>query len=66
MPPLAKDDWVGIALPEESGGAGLRISEAAMILQTISQNSAVIAGAQCVYANIYTTQPVARFATERQ
>jgi len=37
---LAKDGWIGIALPEELGGAGLGISEATMMLQTI---------AQCVY-----------------
>lgn len=34
---LAKDGWIGIALPEELGGAGLGISEATMVLQTIAQ-----------------------------
>lgn len=34
---LAKDGWIGIALPEELGGAGLGISEATMMLQTIAQ-----------------------------
>jgi len=34
---LAKDGWIGIALPEELGGAGLGISEATMMLQTISE-----------------------------
>src|SRR5438034_11370265 len=33
---LAKDGWIGIALPEEVGGAGLGISEATMMLQMIS------------------------------
>ncbi|KAL2050600.1 hypothetical protein ABVK25_009108 [Lepraria finkii] len=37
-----------------------------MILQTISQSGADIAGAQSVHANVYATQPVARFATEEQ
>lgn len=34
---LSKDGWIGIALPEELGGAGLGISEATMMLQTISE-----------------------------
>lgn len=34
---LSKDGWIGIALPEELGGSGLGISEATMMLQTISE-----------------------------
>lgn len=63
---LAKDGWIGIALPEELGGAGLGISEATMMLQTIAQSGAGIAGAQSIHANVYATQPVARFATPEQ
>ena len=63
---LAKDGWIGIALPEDLGGAGLGISEATMMLQTISQSGAGIAGAQSIHANVYATQPVAKFATADQ
>ena len=63
---LAQDGWIGIALPEDLGGAGLGISEATMMLQTISQSGAGIAGAQSVHANVYATQPVAKFATRDQ
>lgn len=63
---LAKDGWIGIALPEDLGGSGLGISEATMMLQTISQSGAGIAGAQSIHANVYATQPVAKFATEEQ
>ena len=63
---LAKDGWIGIALPEDLGGAGLGIREATMMLQTISQSGAGIAGAQSIHANVYATQPVAKFATEEQ
>jgi acyl-CoA dehydrogenase len=63
---LAKDGWVGIALPEELGGAGLGISEATMMLHTIAQSGAGIAGAQSIHANVYATQPVAKFATKEQ
>ena len=63
---LAKNGWIGIALPEDLGGAGLGISEATMMLQAISQSGAGIAGAQTIHANVYATQPVAKFATEAQ
>ena len=63
---LAKDGWIGIALPEELGGAGLGITEATMMLQTISQSGAGMGGAQSIHANVYATQPVAKFATEEQ
>lgn len=34
---LSQDGWIGIALPEELGGAGLGISEATMMLHTIAE-----------------------------
>ena len=63
---LARDGWIGIALPEDLGGAGLGISEATMMLHTISQSGAGLAGAQSIHANVYATQPVAKFATAEQ
>lgn len=63
---LAKDGWIGIALPEELGGGGLGISEATMMLQTIAESGAGIAGAQSIHANVYATQPVMKFATKEQ
>lgn len=63
---LAKGGWIGIALPSELGGAGLGISEATMMMQTISQSGAGMGGAQSIHANVYATQSIARFATEKQ
>lgn len=63
---LAADGWLGIALPEEFGGAGLGISEATVMLQTISQSGAGMAGAQSIHANVYATQPLARFGNKEQ
>lgn len=63
---LAKDGWLGIALPESLGGAGLGISEATMMMQTIAESGAGMAGAQAIHANVYATQPLAKFGTEDQ
>lgn len=63
---LAKDGWLGIALPEELGGSGLGISEATMMMQTIAESGAGMAGAQSIHANVYATQPLAKFGTKKQ
>ena len=63
---LARDGWLGIALPQELGGAGLGVSEATMMLQTIAQSGAGMAGAQSIHGNVYATQPVAKFGTKEQ
>jgi acyl-CoA dehydrogenase len=63
---MARDGWLGIALPEELGGSGLGISEATMMMQTITQSGAGMAGAQAIHANVYATQPLARFGTKEQ
>ncbi|KAJ7058055.1 acyl-CoA dehydrogenase/oxidase [Mycena amicta] len=63
---LAKAGWLGIALPEHLGGSGLGISEATMMMQTIAESGAGMAGAQAVHANVYATQPLARFGSKRQ
>ena len=49
---LAKDGWIGIALPESLGGAGLGISEATIMLQAMSQSGAGMAEAQSVHASV--------------
>lgn len=63
---LAGDGWLGIALPESVGGAGLGISEAALMMQTIAESGAGMAGAQAIHANVYATQPLARFGSSAQ
>lgn len=63
---VAKGGWLGTALPEELGGSGLGISEAVMMMQTIAESGAGMAGAQSIHANVYATQPLAKFGTKQQ
>jgi len=58
--------WLGITLPTEYGGAGLGVSEATVMMQTIAESGAGIAGAQSIHANIYPLVPVAKFGTIEQ
>lgn len=63
---IAQDGWLGIALPESLGGANLGISEATMMMQTITESGAGMAGAQAIHGNVYATQPLAKFGAEKQ
>jgi acyl-CoA dehydrogenase len=53
-------------MPEEYGGAGLGITEAALMLQTISASGAGFSGASAVHMNIFGLNPVVVFGTEEQ
>ena len=63
---FAKDGWLGIAMPEEFGGAGLGITEAALMMQAIAESGAGFSGASAVHMNIFGLNPVVVFGTEEQ
>ena len=63
---LAKDGWLGIAMPEEYGGSGLGITEAAVMMQAISESGAGFSGASAVHMNIFGLNPVVVFGTAEQ
>lgn len=63
---LADAGWLGIAMPEEFGGAGLGISEAALMMHTISASGAGLSGASAVHMNIFGLHPVVVFGTPEQ
>ncbi|HEY5897241.1 MAG TPA: acyl-CoA dehydrogenase family protein [Burkholderiales bacterium] len=62
----ARDGWLGIAMPEQFGGAGLGISEAAVMMQAIAQSGAGFSGASAVHMNIFGLNPVVVFGSEEQ
>ena len=63
---LAEAGWLGIAMPEEYGGAGLGIVEAAIMMQAIAESGAAMTGASAVHMNIFGLQPVVVFGTDEQ
>ncbi|QDJ11929.1 Acyl-CoA dehydrogenase (plasmid) [Roseomonas mucosa] len=63
---LARDGWLGICMPEEYGGVGLGITEAAIMMQTIAQSGAGMTGASAVHMNIFGLNPVVVFGNEAQ
>src|SRR6185436_17549149 len=63
---MARDGWLGIAMPEAYGGAGLGISAAAVMMQAIAESGAGFSGASAVHMNIFGLNPVVVFGTEEQ
>ncbi len=63
---LAADGWLGIAMPEEYGGSGLGITEAALMMQAIAESGAGMQGASAVHMNIFGLNPVVVFGTDEQ
>src|SRR5258706_5469996 len=63
---FARDGWLGIAMPEAYGGAGLGITEAAIMMQAIAESGAGFSGASAVHMNIFGLNPVVVFGTDEQ
>jgi acyl-CoA dehydrogenase len=63
---LAEAGWLGIAMPPEHGGAGLGITEAALMMQAVAESGAGFSGASAVHMNIFGLHPAVVFGTEEQ
>jgi acyl-CoA dehydrogenase len=63
---LAQNGWLGICIPEQYGGSGLGITEAALMVQAISESGAGLSGASAVHMNIFGLNPVVVFANDEQ
>jgi acyl-CoA dehydrogenase len=63
---FADGGWLGIAMPERYGGAGLGITEAALMMQTVAASGAAMSGASAIHMNIFGLNPVVVFGTEEQ
>src|SRR5262249_56309470 len=54
---IAADGWLGIAMPERYGGAGLGISEAAAMMQAVPETGAGLRGAPSLPTHILALPP---------
>lgn len=63
---MARGGWMGIAFPEEYGGAGLGLTEAAIMMQTVTRTGAGFSGASAIHLNIFGPKPLEKFGTHEQ
>jgi len=58
--------WLGTAIPEAYGGAGLGVQEASIVMQAVAESGACLSGCSSIHINIFGLLPVAVFGTEEQ
>jgi acyl-CoA dehydrogenase len=63
---FARDGWLGMCIPPEYGGAGLGITEASIMLETISASGAGMSGCSALHMNIFGLNPVVVYGTQAQ
>jgi len=63
---MAAGGWLGIAMPEEIGGSGLGLTEAALMMQTVTESGAGFTGASSIHLNIFGLMPLVKFGNAAQ
>ncbi|HSV44838.1 MAG TPA: acyl-CoA dehydrogenase family protein [Ramlibacter sp.] len=63
---IAEGGWLGIAMPQEYGGAGLGIVEAAIMMQTIGSSAGYLAACSAVHINIFGLHSIVKHGTPEQ
>ncbi|WP_233852989.1 acyl-CoA dehydrogenase family protein [Paraburkholderia sp. HD33-4] len=62
---MAADGWLGVTMPEEYGGAGLGVREAAIVMHTVALHGAQTA-ASAIHINMFGPHPVVKHGTAEQ
>jgi acyl-CoA dehydrogenase len=63
---FAAGGWLGIAMPVEFGGAGLGVTEAAIMMQEVGHSAGAFAACSTVHINIFGLHSIVRHATASQ
>lgn len=63
---MAEGGWLGVAMPEDVGGSGLGLTEAAIVMQTVTRSGAGFSGASAIHLNIFGPKPLELFGNQQQ
>jgi acyl-CoA dehydrogenase len=63
---FADAGWLGVCIPQQYGGAGLGVTEAALMMQAIAESGAGLSGASALHMNIFGLNPVVVFGSDEQ
>lgn len=62
---LAAEGWVGLAIPEQYGGGGRGVTEAAILLREVAASGAAMNGCTALHMNVFGLQPVIKYGNDR-
>jgi acyl-CoA dehydrogenase len=63
---MADAGWLGITMPQQYGGAGLGVTEAAIMLHEVASHGGGMASASTVHINLFGPHPIVVVGTEDQ
>lgn len=63
---MAEGGWLGITMPEEFGGAGLGVTEAATMMHEIARHGGGMAACSSVHINMFGPHPIVVHASPEQ
>jgi acyl-CoA dehydrogenase len=63
---MAEAGWLGIAMPETVGGAGLGITEAAIMMQAVAEAGGGMTAASSIHGPVFSLEPIAQFGSPQQ
>ena len=63
---MADAGWLGITMPEEYGGSGLGVTEAAIMMHEVANNGGGMAAASSVHINLFGPHPIVVFGNHEQ
>ncbi len=63
---MADAGWLGITMPEELGGAGLGVTEAALMMHTVTSSAGGYSAASALHLNLFGPHAVVVFGTPEQ
>jgi len=63
---VADAGWLGITMPTEYGGAGLGITEAALLMQIVGNSAGTLAACTTIHINIFAPHAIVVHGTEEQ
>jgi acyl-CoA dehydrogenase len=63
---IADGGWLGIAMPQEYGGAGLGVTEASIMMQEVGRSAGAFAACSTVHINIFGLHSIVKHGTEEQ
>jgi len=62
---MAEGGWVGIAIPEQYGGGGQGITEAALVLNRVAASGAAMNGSTAIHLTMFGLNPVVKFGNDQ-
>jgi len=63
---MAAGGWLGITMPTEHGGAGLGVTEAAIMMHTVARHGGGMAAASSLHINMFGPHPIVVHGTAEQ